>query len=118
MPVDFLTELLDPPAEPAVAFFTNGALLQFEGGALVSTGSWVVDPHRIFVGIKVIIYHRTHAGNNLYVGTSDHISNPLGHGPHFRYDLGMDDGHLADTTDNNWKVCAQTGSNPVRYFNR
>jgi hypothetical protein len=42
----------------------------------------------------------------------------LGHGPHFRYDLGMDDGHLADTTDNNWKVCAQTGSNPVRYFNR
>lgn len=117
MPITFLTELLHPPTEPAVAFFTRGAELRFEGGLPVSTGSWVVNPDRIFVGIKVIIYHRTRAVNNIYVATCSHISRPLGVAPHVRYRLTLADSHFKDITHNNWKVCAQTGTNPVKYFN-
>jgi hypothetical protein len=118
MPIDFLTVLLHPPGQPAVAFFTRGPELHFQEGVPISTGSWVVNPHRIFLGITVIIYHRTNAVNNIYVGTCNHISRPLGAGPHFRYRLGLADSHFADITHNNWPVCAQTGTNPMKYFNR
>lgn len=97
--------------QSAIVVFTRGPFLNLRKGDVSESGIWKVDKSRKVD--KIVIYYRHDGVNEIIIGK--HIdtvkSNIKG-----RYYLLFRNYHSAGFTPNNWKVFAQTGSHPVRYF--
>ncbi len=108
-----IADLLEPH-QPAVAFFTRGEQFDVAHGY---TGAWRIMPARILVAMIVVVYLRANHQNTVYVSNAGALEGPFDDNGRNRYGIHLAHLHIAGVTNNNWMVCAQTGTNPVRYFN-
>lgn len=101
--------------ESAIVIFTDGTHLHMNTDGTGTTGYWVINPERTVD--KVIIYHRRQSSdvNDVYIGNYlDVIASP----EEGRYNINLTGLHLVDSTKANWHEFAESGANPIRYFEK
>jgi hypothetical protein len=114
--IDKASDLLNP-GETAMVVFTEGLHLVLHSDGTGTSGNWKIDPKRR-VG-KVIIYKRdseaTDQLNKVYL--ADHTG-IVGEVEGKRYIIGLQNTTLRGVTDQNWRMFADAGTNPVRYLKK
>ena len=106
------------PGQQAIAFFTRGPQFVINPDNTGYTGAWLIDPNNLIDELTVLVYLRANGINSIYQAVYAAIQGPFiddAGGP--RYGLDLHNIQAVGITENNWSICAQTGSNPVRYFN-
>ena len=106
--------------ERTIALFTThdewSSNLVFNSDRTGFTGDWKI---RLQNNIEiVVIYHRIGGVNNIYKADIVNIEGPLPvHEDTNRYRIHFSNCKNFGTTESNWSVFADTGTNPVRYLN-
>lgn len=96
--------------EKAIVIFTHGKYFKKNRDGSGSTGHWLIDEKR--QATRVVIYNRTHSGNQVYVARRVAVTPSKVPG---RFVLQLNDVRYYGSTYFNWLQFSGS-RNPVRYF--
>lgn len=103
------------PGEDVLVIFTRGDHLEFHPDNAGSTGEWEIDPGRLRLVDRVVIYHRDDEmrTNTLYIANRAAVESANRQG---RHNIQLAHVQYVGTTTKNWCEFAEGGPNPIRYL--